>query len=162
MKLLSEADRKLILKGLLIGTAAAVFISALCYFVSISPTDSDGYRVFLRIPCGSCRRGIYAAFIPPESAVYAPSGVRFIKQIYCVPGDVIVRKGRWFYCNGKKIAYALEKTKKGQPLSPWGIRKIVIPEGYFFVKGKSRRSYDSRYYGLISKSRITGCYKPLF
>ena len=148
-------------------TFIAVFaFVCVCFYLmldntAISLTESDGYRVFVRKKC-EFKRGEYVSFKPPKSAKYAPRGFYFIKKIMCVPGDVIERDGRWFYCNGKKLAYALKKTKWGAPLEPWNIKKIVVPENTFFVKGSMWRSYDSRYFGLIHKKDIIACYRPLF
>ncbi len=149
-------------RALIIGFLFALPVTILTNNLVISLTDSDGYRVFWRKKC-EYTRGEFVSFIPPGTAKYAPEGAEFIKKLYCMPGDEIERKGRWFFCNGKRIAYALEKTRKGQPLEPWLINNsFTIPEGYYFVKGENVRSYDSRYYGLISKEQITGCYRPLF
>jgi len=41
------------------------------------------------------------------------------------------------------------------------ICEYKIPEGYYFVVGTHPRSYDSRYFGLISKKEIISKIEPL-
>ncbi|MBY0501646.1 MAG: signal peptidase I [Alphaproteobacteria bacterium] len=87
------------------------------------------------------------------------------KRVFGLPGDRISRDKE-----GIKIASQdpdlknsnpkhlplLEKTSKGEPLTPLSER--VIPAGYVFVAGDNTRSFDSRYeeFGLVPIEKIWG------
>ncbi len=76
-----------------------------------------------------------------------------VKKIMCSPGQKINNQNNIFYCDDNLIATALDVDKNGNKLPKLEINQ-VIPEGYYFVVGTHPRSYDSRYFGLISKDKI--------
>lgn len=81
----------------------------------------------------------------------------FIKKVVCFPGDFLLAEKGEFYCNGRLIAVAHPKSPS-PPITFSGI----VPQGYYFLLGTHRFSFDSRYIGLISSERITGVLLPLF
>lgn len=143
-----------------------LFVVAIRYY-----TDNVGYFVFTTSPSLKHRffyvdlrrkepkRGEYIAFwLYPDKIISEKQ--RSIKEVVCFPGDVLEVRGRDYYCNGVYLGRAKERSKKGIPVDNFKWNG-VIPEGMYFVMGVHPDSYDSRYYGFVSKERIIGVGKPL-
>jgi len=133
--------------------------------VVIAKDISLPYNVFLYIPKReSFERGDYIEFVEVFKERWLEklgNPVFLIKRIACTEGDVLETRGLEFYCNGKKIAVAKEKTPKGRRLKVFSFNG-KIPEGYYFVLGEHPYSLDSRYLGLIFRSQITARVVPLW
>ncbi len=127
----------------------------------ISVTPSDGYRIFWVKNRCEYRRGEYVEFPPKPGDRFAPPGSLLLKRITCLYPDRIELRGRTFYCNGKPVARALERSWDGRKLPLFRPGVKVIPRGFYFVTGSHPRAYDSRYFGLVSKEEIRHCLKPL-
>lgn len=84
-----------------------------------------------------------------------------VKEIKCRAGQTLTKYKDEFFCNGQKLGKALKKAKDGRDLPVWNIKEVVIPEGQFYVSGEHERSYDSRYYGLIKETQVTGKLYPV-
>ncbi|MEM5853944.1 MAG: signal peptidase I [Candidatus Aenigmatarchaeota archaeon] len=143
-----------------------LFVVAIRYY-----TDNVGYFVFTTSPSLKHRffyvdlrrkepkRGEYIAFwLYPDKIISEKQ--RSIKEVVCFPGDVLEVRGRDYYCNGVYLGRAKERSKKGIPVDNFKWNG-VIPDGMYFVMGVHPDSYDSRYYGFVSKERIIGVGKPL-
>lgn len=143
-----------------------LFVVAIRYY-----TDNVGYFVFTTSPSLKHRffyvdlrrkepkRGEYIAFwLYPDKIISEKQ--RSIKEVVCFPGDVLEVRGREYYCNGFYLGRAKERSKKGIPVDNFKWNG-VIPDGMYFVMGVHPDSYDSRYYGFVSKESIIGVGKPL-
>jgi len=107
---------------------------------------------------------------------YYPAGTLFTKAIAAVPGDRLVRLGRDFYVNGHYVATAQARDSQGRPANAFTPPLIPVPlstnpawnglcretltsrvpDGTLFVLGSHERSFDSRYWGLVSSNEIIG------
>lgn len=126
----------------------------------INATDSLPNWAFLIENDRTPERGQYVFFNPPRSALVArhfgaePS--MFGKIVYGAPGDVVTRRGRTFYVEGRPVAVAKERSKDGEPLAlgPTG----TLPPGCYFVGTPHRDGFDSRYgeIGWICRERLVG------
>lgn len=145
-------------------------LSLLCWVITsytklaVCASDSlKGVRYALFLKSASIKRGDIV-LLPNYPVPYV--GEKSIsKRIFGLPGDRISRDKE-----GIKIASQdldlknsdpkhfplLEKTSKGEPLTPLVIQ--VIPHGYVFVAGDNARSFDSRYeeFGLVPLDKIWG------
>lgn len=85
----------------------------------------------------------------------------FGKKVFGVGGDVVSRKGRAFFVNGKSVGRAKEVSKRGVPLAAGPVG--TIPQGCFFVGTENPDSFDSRYeaIGWICADRIVGVGKAV-
>ena len=100
-------------------------------------------------------RGDTVEFLAPPNRYY-PNDAPFIKHVYGVPGDVVSRRGREYFVNGRDVGYAKERSQAGflTTLGPVG----VIPPDHYFVGTPMKDSFDSRYgeIGWIPRARIVG------
>lgn len=134
----------------------------------VSVTESAGGHVFWRIPCPETITASTIVEIRPSiNDRYVPHPRRhtLIKQVACLPGQRLSVIGNSYYCDGFFLGSAVTRTRDGKPISPWKMengQELTIPEGLFFLMNHNAHSYDSRYYGPVSRERITGCMLPLF
>ncbi len=89
------------------------------------------------------------------------------KQIKCMPKNVLTIRDREYLCNNEFLGIAKTHSLEGDPLKNWNpcntsYCKIIIPEDMYFVMGNSKDSYDSRYFGLVSKKEVVRVVKPIF
>lgn len=125
----------------------------------------------------------YVTFIG-KNIPYYKDGIRWTKKVLGKPGDrveiiypkqdmfvtvtmnnmqlkkrvravVTIRRKDGFF----ETLYAFDKDTKGRELGI--IKEQIIPEGYYFVYSPHERSYDSRYWGLISEKQIIGKAHPI-
>jgi signal peptidase I len=111
-------------------------------------TDKLSYRF------GGADRGDVVVFEPPGS-----DGDEFIKRIIGLPGERIMLQNGKLFINGQELIedYLPDNliTQAGPFLSE-GV-EITIPTDRYFVLGDNRNaSSDSRVWGFVSKSKITG------
>ena len=115
--------------------------------VGINKDKSLGGKVFLSYPSSRFNLGDYVVFPAPETPITKGKNLTFVKRIECLEGDIVIKKGREFYCL-HYLGKALTHTRQGVPLSPSSFEG-EIPANCYWVKGDHPRSYDSRYFGLI-------------
>jgi signal peptidase I len=83
------------------------------------------------------------------------SDTQYVKRIVAVPGDLV----RYGACNILVTTPAGDKVRDMEPTMAcreWiDLKQVVIPDGMYFVAGDNRgNSFDSRVFGLVSKSQI--------
>ena len=111
-------------------------------------TDKVTYR--LKEPV----RGDVIVFEAPTE-----NGEEFIKRIMGLPGETIMVKDGLFWVNGKVVDEGYlalgTETYSGNFLKE--AEEKVVPSGEYFVMGDNRgHSSDSRTWGFVPKSKITG------
>ncbi|KAA0894984.1 signal peptidase I [Oryzomonas rubra] len=114
---------------------------------------SDKRLLTLRDP----RRGDVIVFEYPED----PSK-DFIKRVIGTPGDVIEGKDKKVFVNGKPYENPHEVHKEKDvvpkemnPRDTFG--PVTVPPNSYFMMGDNRdRSYDSRFWGFVSRDKIKG------
>jgi signal peptidase I len=161
---------------------------------SMKPTILEGDLVFvnklaydLKVPFtlwrmaewDSPQRGDIVVFFSPKD------GVRLVKRVIGIPGDVVEMKNNVLFLNGEKLKYELvpshafakeihedehaivAKERSGDNAhwvmalpSRGGLRdfpRTLVPEGKYFMMGDSRdNSHDSRYFGFVDRKAVVG------
>jgi len=79
-----------------------------------------------------------------------------IKNISCISGERLTVKKEEVFCNDIYIGEILDRDKRGKELKSFmdSGTEIIVPTGYYFLSGSHKRSYDSRYFGLVSGKDI--------
>jgi len=114
---------------------------------------SDSQVIKVRDP----RRGDVIVFEYPED----PSK-DFIKRVIGTPGDVVEGKDKKVYVNGKlyQNPHEIHKEKEIVPkeMNPRDtFGPVTVPPNSYFVMGDNRdRSYDSRFWGFVTRDKIKG------
>lgn len=92
---------------------------------------------------------------------YLPVNHNFIKNIFGVPGDIIKINNNIISINDKILGIILTNDAYDKPL-PTIIKEGVIPPDHYFVAStRIHNSFDSRYFGLVSKKQIISKATPL-
>jgi signal peptidase I len=130
---------------------------------SMAPTLLPGDRVLVRMwrfETPSPKRGDLVVYQAP----YQHSTV-LIHRLVALPGDRVEIVAKHLRINGKEIAepYAVHRDQRtyGSGEGPIALRDnlapAVVPADQFFVLGDNRdTSYDSRFWGTVSRGNLLG------
>jgi signal peptidase I len=100
-------------------------------------------------------RGDVVVFAFPKD-----TSILFFKRIVGLPGDTIEIKEKILYVNGKKVnepyvIYMGDETGEIKTIDDFG--PVTVPPNSFFTLGDNRdRSFDSRYWGFVSREHLKG------
>lgn len=100
------------------------------------------------------KRGDVVIFEPPVT-----QNEEYIKRIIALPGETISIKEGHYYVNGVILTedYIPESVyTKGKMFLPNNSEKVVPAESYFVSGDNRESSSDSRFWGFITKDKITG------
>ncbi|MEQ1521187.1 MAG: S26 family signal peptidase [Aestuariivirga sp.] len=106
--------------------------------------------------------GEIAVIQPPEwlrnyaaTRGYLPQKVLLLKPIFAAQSSIICRFGTYVFVDGKHVTKAKVMDKKHRLLPVWkGCKALSSTE--YFVLGRHRDSFDSRYFGPIEQSQVIG------
>lgn len=115
---------------------------------------------FYRVDQALAQRGDYVLIEPPiwlgsliERREYLPPGVPLIKSIAATAGDVVCRWNTRIFINGSFVGTARTTDKNGWQLPRWqGCQRLQ--DHQIFLLQRHPESFDSRYFGIIDRSRI--------
>ena len=169
---------------MLIKVLKIIFIFFLYYLVILALFYVAGYRINLT---SSMLKGVYeiqhqkiirrndlvSACLPTKIARYGYSRgylangscsngyVPVIKQILAVPKDKVIMNTNGIQVNGKYFNYKQEQVDHlDRPLNHQKINKNI--NGYLLIGTNSNSSWDSRYFGEVSRQDIMNVLKPIW
>lgn len=86
-----------------------------------------------------------------------PKDTMLIKRVAGLSGDLVCRQGSVVTIN-KRTLVAARSDRQGIPLPAWvGCRTLSTSE--VFLLGDHPSSFDSRYFGPVSRSELAGIYR---
>lgn len=163
----ATARRLVLLAGLGVGALALTSLGAFAqgHALMINVSPSLPYWALWTTKDAVPQRGDIILFVPPASPLLAAHFGKepkpFGKVVSGVPGDVVSRKDRAFFVNGRLVATAKPVSRRGEALAlgPTG----TVPQDCYFVTTPHKDSFDSRYaaIGWVCKSRILGVGRPI-
>ena len=141
-----------------------VLVDRLAYDFKVPLTDVSLARL------GEPRRGDVVTFTSPKD------GVRLIKRLVGLPGDVVELRNELLLVNGVPAQYRIEKNsfRSVRAIERLGAREhaiqllptvqamrsfgpVVVPrDSYFFLGDNRDDSADSRYIGFVPRSALIG------
>jgi type IV secretory pathway protease TraF len=95
-----------------------------------------------------------------SSRGYLPQDVWLLKPVSASHPSIICRFGSHVFVNGKQVAKAKIVDKMYRILPVWK-GCIALSSTQYFVLGRHRNSFDSRYFGPIEQSQVVGTAFPL-
>lgn len=96
----------------------------------------------------------------PDERSYLPAGVPLIKRIAAMAGDDVCAFDGAIIINGKVIARQLEVDRKGRPMPRWNECRILVGDEFFLLLTPAD-SFDSRYFGPVTRAHVVGRLTPL-
>lgn len=133
--------------------------------LSVSLTPSLDHRVFYldRSPNpDAIKKFDYVLFTFSSRYIKDGKPVKAIKQAACDEGEMLRITGKDYYCNENEyIGTAKDYSLRGEKLKNF-VYDGKVPEGYVFVAGRHKDSFDSRYYGFIKKKDIEAIAYPIW
>ena len=133
--------------------------------VLINESASLPRGVYVRLPGAAPARDTVVA-VPQPSAVRAylgqlgmPDDLLLIKRVAAVGGDTVCRRDDQLVTPGRTLV-AQDRDRRGVALPTWrGCRRLSEEE--LFLLGDTPSSFDSRYFGPVARSRVTGVYREI-
>jgi type IV secretory pathway protease TraF len=148
-----------------------------------SEAQSVPFRLGLRLAASDLWvPGELVQFHARDLAPYYPAGTAMTKIVAAVPGDRLRLEHRTFSVNGVPVGVARDTDAAGRPAplyaphpGPDGACSIAgttpsplpvttectLPAGTLFVLGTHARSFDGRYWGLVTDAEVMGRVVPI-
>lgn len=161
-KLFSILTKTIIGLSLLILILGKIFPIVRVSGRSMYPTFNDGNVLLLKKDLSEIHRNDIVIFdlsrhFDDDERIKKEKNKFMIKRVVGLPGDSLTCTDGYLYVNGTK-----EHQDFNVPLENEGIliRTITLKSGQYFVMGDNRNnSFDSRYYGYITREDMYGIYK---
>jgi conjugative transfer signal peptidase TraF len=130
-------------------------------------SDSEPRGLYVRVPEPPQVGRIIAFHAPAAAFPYADERMGYLrqvpilKQVAAGQGDVVCTRGNVLSINGRRRAPVAERDGHGRPLPRWdGCRALRLGE-FFVYSDRIPNSFDSRYYGPVTRAQIVGVFTPV-
>lgn len=106
--------------------------------------------------------------LPPPAARlaaergYLPARVPLIKPIAAGYGDHVCVRNGVVRINGRVVTLTLTRDRQGRPLAAWPGCRLLTEHEWFLLGTEHAASYDSRYFGPVSRTAAYGVAEPLW
>ncbi len=139
------------------------------YHLTYVVTPSIPQGLYLVIPKSSFVRYELVEFLPPSDALalakrerLVPQSGLIIKYVFALPGDHVCVQREAIWINGRKVGRVHKFYGKHKLLPQTNICRFLKTGQYLLLSNQSERSFDSRYFGIISAEKILGRAIPIF
>ncbi|WP_415188794.1 conjugative transfer signal peptidase TraF [Rhodomicrobium sp.] len=167
----------------------AAWIGAASVSALVAAANHSGYRfnetpsvpvgIWRVLPVnGPLERGQIVSVCPPPTGVFleakargylsggsCPGGLEpMLKPIAALEGDVVEHTGEGISVNGRLLpsSVAFPADSRGRLLPKVFAVRLVVNKGEMFLVSGHGRSFDSRYFGPLPLSVITGVAAPIW
>lgn len=149
--------------GLVVLTGVALIADHTPAIALVNESASLPRGVYVRLPGAAPVRDRVVA-VPQPASVRAylgrlgmPGDLLLIKRVAAVGGDTVCRRDDRLFTPGRTVVVQ-ERDRRGVTLPGWrGCRRLGPHE--LFLLGDTPSSFDSRYFGPVARSRVTGVYR---
>lgn len=93
---------------------------------------------------------------------YVETGVPLVKPVAAIGGATICRHGLDVTIDGRHTATALDADRFGRPLPRWTGCVRLDPDQLFLIAPASPASFDSRYFGPVTRGQVIGRAVPVW
>jgi conjugative transfer signal peptidase TraF len=107
--------------------------------------------------------GMLVAYAPPppldvwlDRRGYLPRRAPLLKRVAALPGALVCRQGAEVSINGRVVATALTRDRKGRLLPSWQGCKTVGPQQVLLLTADQPHSLDGRYFGVSERRHVLG------
>jgi signal peptidase I len=108
-------------------------------------------------------------FTPPSSVLdfikekhWVPKSGLIIKYVFAIPYDHVCIRNQALSINGKRIGRVYKFYGENKLLPQTKICGKLKEDQYLLLSTKSERSFDGRYFGVVSSREILGRAVPIF
>jgi conjugative transfer signal peptidase TraF len=133
--------------------------------VVLNESPSLPRGLYVRAMNQVANRGAIVAVAQPDSAraylagLGMPAGVPLLKRVAAVGGDVACAAGGAVHLPDRTLRVQAH-DRLGSALPAWRSCER-LPAGQVFVVGDTANSFDSRYFGPVSRQQVDGVFKEL-
>jgi type IV secretory pathway protease TraF len=131
--------------------------------VNESPSVPKG--LYLRVGRTATTLGEIVAVRPPSqaraylAALGTPAEVRLLKRVAAAAGARVCAAPGALDWPGGAVA-VLARDRRGVPLPAWSGCRTLAPDELLLL-GDTRTSFDSRYFGPVSRAAVDGVYREV-
>lgn len=160
--------RRLKVAALLLVAGCVVEVMASSKPLLVWNVTASAPRGLWRRTSGAAERGAWVLVRMPDAVAalassrhYLPRNVPMVKRIAAISGDTVCRHGTVITVNGVFGASALARDGEGRPLPVWhGCQRLSA--GVVFLLTAPSLSFDSRYFGSVSRANLIERITPLW
>lgn len=152
-----------VLSGVVLIGISAIARAPLLVWNASASAPIGLYRVVSGIP----ERGDLVLVFPAKNIAklaakraYLPAGVPLIKRIAAMAGDDVCVFNGAIIINGEIVAHQLATDSEGRPMPRWNECRELVGDEIFLILPPAT-SFDSRYFGPISRDHVIGRLAPL-
>jgi conjugative transfer signal peptidase TraF len=130
-------------------------------------TDSEPEGLYVRVDASPAVGRLIAFRAPQRAFPYADARMGYLrhvpilKQVAAVAGDVVCARAGALAINGRWRAPVLDHDRRGQLLPQWNGCRTLLSGEFFVFSDRVQNSFDSRYYGPVTRGEIVGVFQPL-
>jgi conjugative transfer signal peptidase TraF len=133
-------------------------------YIFYNYTESLPRGFYIRVPGEEpIKKGDLIAFVPPQTAKkiiderkYLKPDYYLLKRVIGVPGDSIDTSKDHLIINHRPTGEFLSHDKEGRPISKYSFSGCLKKGEYYTGIPEKKNSFDSRYFGPVSKKNIIG------